>query len=396
MNHNGYQSDMLAQLRYVVEAFGKTFEAITFEYLEKCIPIDEAKKFEHVLLTGCGDSYCSGLAAKPVFEEAPQNAEEDRYPGIETEALRNIEASRYYNTLSGWENVDTKGYVLCCVSISGAPVRPREAMIRMNELGGKTIALTDNLNSPMAQIASYAIKLNVPKFKFAPLVIPYNASNWALMLLGLYVRYAKGYITRHQAEEQRDEAIRYVKLFSGDLLNEIEEKALAVSEDWLKRGVDMMDFVAEGQEYATAFFGSAKVIETFGGLTSYDDAEDWCHINFFNAHPQKTGTFVFANQSSPSFSRDLETIRTMAAIKRPLVIITDCAPSNFPEQATVFSLPRPKYPWINALMQHMPVDYIAAFTGILMGREPDRQDSEEHNSDASMARFRNSKLVIIK
>lgn len=395
MTHREYTSDMLEQLRYVVDAFNMTFEAITFEYLEKCIPIEDVRKMNHVILTGCGDSYCSSLAAKTVFENPACLKKPTGKVEIEAEALRNIDFSRYYNTFRGWENEDTSGYVLCSVSISGAPIRPREAMLRMAAHGGKTIAFTDNLESPMANIADYVVKLNVPKFKFAPLVIPYDASSYALYMFALYMNYAKGIITKNEACAQRDEIIRYVNLFVGDVADQIEKMALDVSRDWISRGVDLIDFIGDAQEYATAFFGSAKIIETVGALTTYDDAEDWCHINFFNATPEKTATVVIANEDSPSFSRDLETIRTIVSIKRPLVVVTDAEASLFPPEAVVFSLPKPKYGWINPLMQHFPVDYISAFSGILMNREPDRQDCEEHNSDASMVRFRNSQLVVL-
>ena len=43
----------------------------------------------------------------------------------------------------------------------------------------------------------------------------------------------------------------------------------------------ILEFIGDGADYATAFFGSAKMVESFGGLTTYDDSEDWNHINFF-------------------------------------------------------------------------------------------------------------------
>ena len=70
MNHNDYSSALLAQIRNSVRDVNTIAAAETFEFFESCIPVSAVKTFSRVTLTGCGDSYCAGIAAKPVFENA--------------------------------------------------------------------------------------------------------------------------------------------------------------------------------------------------------------------------------------------------------------------------------------------------------------------------------------
>ncbi len=128
MNHNDYSSALLAQIRNSVRDVNTIAAAETFEFFESCIPVSAVKTFSRVTLTGCGDSYCAGIAAKPVFENAEAFTGTGMVPGTPTEALRNIDCSRYLNTYKGWEPLTLHNNVVCAVSISGAPKRPTEAV----------------------------------------------------------------------------------------------------------------------------------------------------------------------------------------------------------------------------------------------------------------------------
>ena len=98
MNHNDYSSALLAQIRNSVRDVNTIAAAETFEFFESCIPVSAVKTFSRVTLTGCGDSYCAGIAAKPVFENAEAFTGTGMVPGTPTEALRNIDCSRDLNT----------------------------------------------------------------------------------------------------------------------------------------------------------------------------------------------------------------------------------------------------------------------------------------------------------
>lgn len=395
MKHTEYTSALLAQIRNSVKDVNTIAAAETFEFFESCVPEEVAAGCKHVILTGCGDSYCAGIAAKPVYENADSFTGTGMVPGTPTEALRNIEFSRYYNTYKGWEPLTLAGNVVCSVSISGAPRRPVEAVRRMNAVGGKSIAFTANPNSELAKNAGYVVPMCLPPCDHAPNVTSYYSSLFSLMMFGFYMSRSKGQITAGQADACRMGLLQYANAYSGKVMDDLSQKAFELARQWEADGVDNMDFIGDGADYATAFFGSAKMVEAFGGLTTNDDSEDWCHINYFLKDTDRTGTFIVANSATPFFSRELETIRVACELRKHVAVITDAEPSLFPENAVVFRTPKPKAAWMAPLMQHIPLDFVAAYIACFRGTGAFRKDSPIHQRDGACDRFRQSKIVVI-
>jgi glucosamine--fructose-6-phosphate aminotransferase (isomerizing) len=397
MGPKDLDNELLRQIRAVADTVEHMGRNITAEFLEKKIPAEICRTTNRVILTGCGDSYCAAIAAKPLFENIETAVTTGMVAGTRTEAMRCIEFTRYYDTYRGfWLDKGNRVIPLVCgVSISGTVKRVIEAMERTNYHGGISAAFTDNIESDLAKSAKYIVKLSVPPTNPAPNVTTYIASTYALTQMGLHYSTAKSQLKQTDADEQTKAMLRYAAKYTAEVMGQIEDQAYRISQEWIKAGVDLMDFVGDGADYATAFFGSAKMVESFGGLTTNDDSEGWNHINYFNRTPAKAGTFVVANVSSPSYSRLCETIHTAAALGRPTVVITDGDKYDFPPGAEVFVLPKAEYRWCNPIMQHIPMDYIAAFTGLLLGIPDFRQDSPLHKLDSNAARFRQSKVVII-
>lgn len=392
MKYNEYQSAMMSHMRNMIADINALDRVITFDYLENCVPPAALQKVERVILTGCGDSYCTAIAAKPAYDG--DELYKDKL-GTPTDTPRAVEFTRYYNTFRGWSKEEAESTLLGVISISGNPVRNLEALLRCQALGGVTVAFTNNPSGSFAAAAQHVVNLNVPpNEKPVPNVTSYLASVWACMMFGLYIGVVRGQLSREEAEGQRKAAMQYVNAFAGRVQDRIAQKAHDIALAW-NGEVDLMDFVADGADYATAFFGSAKMVESFGGLTTIDDTEDWNHINFFNRHPEKTGTFIIANTSSPSFSRAVETVRTMCKLGRKVVVITDTDRPLFAEGATVFALPKAKYAWVNPLMQHMPMSYVAAYLGAQKGARYYRADNPDHNTEVGNMRLVNTEVVIL-
>ncbi|MGI5888577.1 MAG: hypothetical protein ACOX6J_04275 [Oscillospiraceae bacterium] len=397
MAQNKYSNVMLDQMTRVLGSFGITARNCTLDYISGVIPekaMQDARKF---ILTGCGDSYCAGIAAKPVFENKESSTKTGMTPGTPTEALRNIEYTRYYNTYCGWEgdNFYDLAHALIAISNSGGPRRPLEALMRAKKHGRTAIAVTSNLGGPFAQAADYVVEMFYDKSDGHVNVINYVTSLYTCMMIGLYASVCKGQMTLEEAERQRKSAIRYVNSLVGEKYEEISEHAMDMSERWSAAGVDYMDFIGDGPDWATAFFGSAKMVESFGGLTTNDDSEDWNHINFFNRSPEHIGTFLIANEESPAFSREVETAATAAAIGRPLCVITDTDKDVFPKSADVFHMPKSEFKWIMPLMEHLPMDFVAAYWGAIKGIPEFCQGSRYHDLDVQCVRFKQSKLVVL-
>lgn len=395
MKHTDYTSALLSQIRNSVKDVNAIAAAEPFELFESCVPREVAASCKQVVLTGCGDSYCAGIAAKPIYENADAFTGTGMVPGTPTEALRNIECSRYYNAYKGWEPLTLQGNTVCAISISGSPRRPTEAVKRFNAIGGKSIAFTTNPNSELAKNAQYVIPMHLPPCDHAPNVTSYYSSLFSLLMFGLYMSRSKGQITPAQADACRRSLLQYVNRYSGKVMDTLSQQAFELAQQWEADGVDLMDFIGDGADYATAFFGSAKMVEAFGGLTTNDDSEDWCHINYFLKDTDKIGTFFVANSGTPFFNRELETIRVACELRKHVAVITDASPDMFPENAVVFQTPKPEAPWVAPLMQHIPMDFVAAYIACFRGTQAFRMDSPVHQRDGACARFRQSQIVVV-
>ena len=394
MDHKDYDSALLQQVRNSVKDVLTIAENETFEFVEKCVPPEAAKAIGNIYLTGCGDSWCASVATQPIFENAENSTKTGMVPGIPTKACRNIEFSRYQNTYAGWNPLLKDRNALCAISISGSPARPNEAAMRMNELGGATIAFTVNTQGKLANNCKYVIPMTLPEYDLAPNVTSYYSSVFSLTMFALYLNTVKGNLTQKQAEEKRQGLLNYVKAYDG-VMEKLSKQAYDLAKKWEEDGVDNMDFVGDGADYATAFFGSAKMVEAFGGLTTNDDSEDWCHINFFIKDTDHIGTFIIANEDSPAFSRELETVRVAASFRKHVAVITDADESLFPESVTIFRVPKPEGAWMHPLMEHIPMDFVAGYIGVWRGRAPFRKNEEPYCEDNDARRFRQSRIEII-
>lgn len=395
MKHNEYNSSLLEQIRNTVKDINTIAQNTTFELLEKCVPSDVVKNVGNVMITGCGDSYCAAIAAKPVFENADTSTKTGMVPGTPTEALRNIDFSRYYNTYRGWNPLSLDRNLLCVISISGSPARPNEAALRMNEHGGTSVAFTTNLQGKLAQNCKYVVPLTLPEYGLAPNVTSYYSSLFTLLMFALYMSKTKGQLSLEQADKCRSDLLEYVNSYNEEVMDRLSKQAFDLAKKWEEDGVDCMDFVGDGADYATAFFGSAKMVEAFGGLTTNDDSEQWCHINFFIKDTDHIGTFIIANENSPAFSRELETINIACKLRKHVAVISDADRSLFPENAEVFEIPKAPAVWMYPLVEHIPMDFVAGYIGCWRGHNPFRKDEEPFCQDNDANRFRNSKIEII-
>jgi DNA-binding MurR/RpiR family transcriptional regulator len=91
---------------------------------------------EHIILTGSGDSYCAALFGQWVLAEKGN-----------VSALPALEASQAACSLHSED-------LLITVSVSGRTARVLEAAQRAVAQGAHVVAVTDNVNSPLAVLAS--------------------------------------------------------------------------------------------------------------------------------------------------------------------------------------------------------------------------------------------------
>ena len=346
---------LLRQAREFEEMIGHVIHSVD-DQLGMALPMKEIFDAQKVFVVGCGDSWLAGIAAKPAFESITR---------VETHAMRAIEFSRHLSSKNLGYSPNTPMVIL--ISFGGETTRVVECAQRAAVCGANTIAITMNPESRLAKACRHTIQVGLPAGgEYFPGATTYNASLITLMMIAMRIGRAKNTISGEVYQDMTTAMLDYAH----QIQNHVEayaKQAEDISETW--QHLRCYDFIGDYADYATAFFGSAKVIESFGGYTTYDDSEDWCHINYFLTQPETIGRVVVTNKTTPSYGRVQETIEAIKMLESPLVVVTDAPAEEFPANAEVFTTPAPKYFWMAPIGQHVPLDLIAGCIAVRKGEE---------------------------
>lgn len=369
-------SSMIRQIESVPElmSFMEPELKAAVEHFLKTIDI---ARFRKILLTGCGDSLCAAMAAKFVFME---------YTELEVETVSAIDLARVYSKRQLTGNGD---FLVLIVSNSGKVTRLIELAKRVKKMGGWVAAVTGNENSGLYQNADGVIKMNIPSFDYAPGIRSYCGCLMALCLLAVAIGRQTGVLT--ETENQK----------ISSMFSNLPQQIAAYMETWemqakgyaekLKDSTSY-EFIASGSQYASAFFGYAKALETTGKPASALNTEDWFHMNFFVRDVYHTATFLFVNRNEPSRSRALELIRTAEKMGRPLICITDDEQLEAREKICTPAL---ESDLLHTLIQYLPVSMILSDAGNLLGEVYFRGGKDNWSACVNCATLINTEEYIV-
>lgn len=347
MNRNDYEHTLIRQARVsaeIAEAVDKHIAWPIFDLLS----LREIYNVRRIIILGCGDSWLAGYAAKPVFEGISR---------IETDVMRCIDFSRH---LPKSEIGDYPGNPLVIgISVTGNASRLAEAMERASKYGANTVAITNKPESLVASHCNHIIPFGLPQgMEMNPGSNTYNASMMTLMQLALRLARAKNTISYSEYEKMRKAPLDILRKFAASV-TKYEERAFELADKW--KELKGFDFIGDYADYATAYFGLAKVHESVGGYSMCTDSESWFHANRLAANPTAIGRVVIANSSSPSFDRTRQAIEEICRQGSPCIAVTDTEENIFPEGCEVICLPTAEYSWVNPLVQHFAFDMVIAY-----------------------------------
>ena len=179
-----------------------------------------------------------------------------------------MEAGRYVIPRSDIEDMLVIG-----ISVSGETARTIEALRLANARGARTLGLTTDATSTLAETADALFVLELPDYPLGPGLISYLA---ALLV---------GFAMAAQIAEPklRDHIQGTLSTYSAALEGWWEDEA-AVGRDLAAR-VDPTQpilFLGSGPARGAAMFAAAKVIEAVGQAAAAQDAEEWAHLEYFN------------------------------------------------------------------------------------------------------------------
>lgn len=318
----------------------------------------EIYSLQHVILTGCGDSWAAVMAMKYVFEDLT---------GLRCEAVKTLDLARYYPSkrLGGAPNDP----LIIGVSNSGKVARIAEAMERAGKHGAFTLAVTSDTESPLAKASSRIFKLDIPKFPSAPGTRTYMVSVLALYLLAIRIGEVRGRYTMDRARSLRKE-IPHIAEDLANLLPLMDDKIHAIADVW--KNFASYDFVGGGIDEATAFFGMAKVFEATGQFANYINAEEWLHLNFFMRRREEIGTVMIANPENKAYSRIREVIAYMKELGRPMFVISSEDASFWGTDTEYVKVPSVSYEGASALVSFIPLCLLMGYIQEALGEKSGR------------------------
>ncbi len=289
----------------------------------------------HIYITGCGDSYFAGLAARYAF---------GRYAGVPTEALEALEFGRYAAEFLPPDSL------VFGISNSGKATRSVEAVVNARLGGAHTVAITGNPDGWLAQESDTIVDQSV-RLAGELLGMPSNLAtgeealkprrgsfglvNYLASLTTLYlIAFQTGVARGHLTEEEAD-ALRAELLSTADLIAETVALCTPAAQAYAAqvKEIDSYTILGSGPSLATSLFYAAKTYELPRVYGVSQELEEWAHEQFFLTGP---GTQVlFIAPQGRSMTRIRELLHTTQTMGGTGVVVTDESNAELGEAADV-------------------------------------------------------------
>ncbi len=264
-----------------------------------------------VVLTGCGDSYFAGVAARRAFEH---------YSGLPARAIGALDLARY--------DVDTllPGTLVLAVSYSGQVARTVEAARNAAYVGATVVAVTGHPERCLAQTAGRTLPLSIPSLGYSLGTSTYAGLLVALYLLALALGQRRGVIAATRVEALLDELRAAATVVDGAIAAS-SDPLQAYADRLVSDGTETVLFLGAGPNEASALFGAAKLFEGAQLNGVAQNIEEWAHAQYFISGPASR-TVLLAPRGR-ALDRAREIAAEMRFIDTPFLVITDDAPEDW-------------------------------------------------------------------
>jgi glucosamine 6-phosphate synthetase-like amidotransferase/phosphosugar isomerase protein len=344
-----------------------TIPAVIADQVEALRPVlrelaaEAGGDLEDVVLTGCGDSYFAGLAARLAFE---------KFAGVRCLSAEALEFARYYVRYIPRERQP----LLVAVSYSGEVGRTIEAAGTAERFGWRTVALTGRPEGRLARQVGRPVLMSVPTLGFSPGTSTYIAMVTALLVLAAELARARG---RHGEAATIDEALRRAPELALDTLERSEVPAREAAERISSALVTT--FLGAGPSRAAAAFGAAKLFEGPQRYGVAQDLEEWAHEQYFISDPA-TPIVVIA-PSGASYDRAVELIDEMAFVGAPAFLVSDGVPPEALPRARYLPVERGLDEAMSGLLTPLPLALIGFFVSEALGTRAYGFPTEDHERE---------------
>ena len=341
---------MREEIAMIPQLIETQLEALAVPVRELATVLHRAR-ITSLFLTGCGDSMFAGAASALAFR---------RLGGIQVEALQALELARYRIRYL------PPASAVVCISFSGKVGRTIEAAIQARRFGHRVVAITGDIDSPLAHEATDVLPLSVPTLGYSP-----GTSTYLALLLGLLQLAAvwKGGTGKDALLGHAPELARKTLELAG---GPVEELAYRVSKQ------AHIAFLGAGPNLASAAFGAAKLFEGPQMLATVTNLEEWAHGEYF-----VTGSHdpvIVVAPSGASFDRAAEILSELEFIKADSALVSDAAPTVRPGTLIPIApgLPEEFSPILAALPLTLMAYHLTMARGQVTFEFPSREAAREH------------------
>ena len=269
-------------------------------------------RLQNGFVIGCGDSYCSALAARMYLSDVT---------GRVVEPVQALEFSRYLV-----KSISPGSFVLG-VSTSGEVSRTIEGICLSRKRGAWTFAVTTGADSKLAKAAETLIRVDAtPNIKelpdgtrvVTPGTITYTASMLGLFVAGIAIGEHIGHLNAKNVAALVAELQTLPDAMeeANATVSKIAQEIAATFTPERKTVV-----VGGGPSYATAYFGMAKWFEALTRPCHVSQLEEWAHEHYFITD-EMTDTFVVLPPGS-GYDRGLEQAWGAREMGSRVIIIGD-------------------------------------------------------------------------
>lgn len=306
---------------------------------------------ERLIITGSGDSYCAALFGGWLMTNRGK-----------VSALPAMDASREARELG-------RGDTLIGISVSGRTARVLEAATRALHSGAQVIAITDNLQSPLAKMATAVWPIYASPA--AELFDTSYRDEEAKQYVGYHhdVAQTKTFwavlLTLVRAARAEMDAALLLDHTRRLLSRPFYEPLLARAEHWATSRQTF--FLAAGWAEIVARFAAYKMYE-FNRVAHSSEIEEYCHTHYFIT--RKGDTVVFLVDDEETASRAMEIVpvlRDLFATRviwvQPESVGRDLAVEGSGERLEVVRLPAPGGPIQQALDLVLALEWITYAIG---------------------------------
>ncbi len=353
--------DLLDEVRNQPRVIQGVLEA-SRERLRDALDPDKIRSVRRLYITGCGDSYYAGLAARFAME---------RWTGMAVEPIEAMEFSRYHAATACTDSA------LISISNSGKAMRTVEAAAAATQHGLMSIAVTGNDQSPLADASRVILNQQV-KRNGVSLTMPANlegkqvrgffgmanyvATLTMLFSFAAYVGEIRGHLSAREAESLRDRINQTAETVAAAVEIMAGPARQLASETSDREPI----FIGSGPSYASALFFAAKMYELPRVKASTQLLEEWAHEQFFITNAKSLAFFI--TPPGRSEGRALELMPIAKACGATTVVITEVGSRTATEADLSLLVPGETAEELTPFVYCVPAQLYAAYFAQERGR----------------------------